>query len=45
MILLMANTQLKASLDMSKAMNMMTVWNSEIMSGKMNTTEIYISEI
>ena len=33
------------SLDMSKATNTMTVWNSEIMSDKMNTTRICISEI
>lgn len=44
-ILLMANTQLTASLDLSKATNMMTVWNSEITFDKMNTVRICISEI
>jgi hypothetical protein len=44
-ILLMANTQLKASLDVSKAAKMMKVWNSEITFDKMNTTRICTSEI
>jgi len=36
---------LTASLDMSKAPKMMTVWNSEITSDKMNKTQICTSEI
>jgi hypothetical protein len=44
-ILLMINTQLTASLEMSKATNMMTVWKSEITFEKMNTFRIRISEI